>query len=82
MSSKNLQQQRQTLETVEDFACESKFLHFSFFFHHFYPFFFFHHFSSFFRFFHVIHFFIFSFFPFLLIFIFNFFIFFIFLNVS
>ena len=49
---KKLQQQLKTLEIVEDIACESKFLHFSFFF--------FQHFSPFVRFFHLL----FSFFPF------------------
>ena len=61
---KKLQQQRQTLEIVEDFACEAKFLHFSAFFSIF-------HFSS--SFFHVS---FFSFFLFSLFFIFPFFIFF------
>ena len=32
VSSKKLQHQRQTMEIVEDFVCEDKFLHFSSFF--------------------------------------------------
>ena len=53
---KKLQQQRQTLEIVEDFASESNFFHFSFFFHHFSTFL---SFFSFFQFFHFLQFFIF-----------------------
>ena len=65
---KKLQQQRQTLEIVEDFACESTCLHFSFCFHHF---------CSFFRFFSYFLFFsIFSFFPFFHLSFFSFFSFF------
>ena len=52
------------IEIVEDFACESKFLHFSFFFHHF---------STFFHFFMIFHFFLFL--RFLFFHFFNFFIF-------
>ena len=66
-------------EIVEDFACESKFLHVSFFFHHFLHFFIFFNFSifSFLQFFHFL-----SFFHFSMFFLFSFFQFFHFLFFS
>ena len=73
-----------SLEIVEDFACESKFLHFSFFLHHFSSFFFFI-FSSFpfFHFFIFLHFLSFSFIFIVFFFLFSFsFIFFHFLSFS
>ena len=88
---KKLQQQRQTLEIVEDLACEAKFLHFPFIFHmfSFFRFFlqFFHcfmffHFSlsSFFNFSCSFIFFIFSFLSFSSFFHFSFFVFFFFFH--
>ena len=94
LTKKKLQQQRYTLEIVEELACETKCLHFSFFFHHFSPFFHFFYFVIFsifsiFSFFHFFIFFNFSFFeifPFFFFAIFHFlsfsFIFFHFLSFS